>query len=328
MKILVFEYSTISSDNHLVHEGFNMLHSILTDLDNINEFEVYYLINKNYKIEGLNNCKNIHITTNLMEWLDKNASFYEYCLFIAPEDNFIQYNITRILEKNNVIILGSNSYASSICSSKNKTYKYIPHDIKKIPSIKKNINQCTYHKIKDIFKQNELIIKPDNQTSSNFIYKVHTENEFNKILNIYKENNIEDILIQKYIEGNSVSTSIICNEEYIQCISLNSQIIENKKNQFKYKGCISPINHPLKNELYKISEKIVKSIPGLKGFIGLDFIIQDKKIYFVEINSRITTPFIVLHENTNVNLTKFLIDISLGKKDFEIQILNEGKFIN
>ncbi len=328
MKLLVFEYSTVTSDNHLIHEGYNMLNSILTDLDNISDFEVYYLINENNKIEHLKNCKSILINTNLMEWLDKNAYFYDYCLFIAPEDEFIQYNITKALEKKHVIILGSDSYASFICSSKNKTYEYIPNDIKKIPSIKKEINHCTYHEIKEIFKEDELIIKPDNQTSSNFIYKVNNQKQFNKTLDIYKENKIKHILIQKFIRGISVSTSIICNDNYIQCISLNSQIIENKKNQFKYKGCASPVNHPLKNEIYEISKKIIKSIPGLKGFVGIDFIIQDNEIYFVEINSRITTPFIVLHENTNVNLTKCLIDISLGKKDFEIQIIKEGTFIN
>ena len=138
MKLLVFEYSTVTSDNHLIHEGYNMLNSILTDLDNISDFEVYYLINENNKIEHLKNCKSILINTNLMEWLDKNAYFYDYCLFIAPEDEFIQYNITKLLEKNNITILGSNSNASHICSSKHETYNTIPHEIKKIPSIKKS----------------------------------------------------------------------------------------------------------------------------------------------------------------------------------------------
>ena len=328
MKILIFEYSTIIFDNNLIFEGYNMLKSILTDLDKLDEFEVHYLINENQKIENLKNCKSIILNENLIKWLEKNSSFYDYCLFIAPEDNYIQYNITKLLEKNNITILGSNSNASHICSSKHETYNTIPKEIKKIPSIKKDINLCDYNELKNIFKEEEMILKPDNKTASNFIYKVNDEKSFNKIIKEYKENNIHEILIQKFIDGESVSTSIICNKNYINCISLNSQIIENKKNRFKYQGCETPIEHPLKNKIYEISEKIIKSINGLKGFVGIDYIIKDNEIYFVEINSRITTPFIVLDEITDINLTKYLIDISLGKKGSYIQLTKNGEFYN
>ena len=75
-----------------------------------------------------------------------------------------------------------------------------------------------------------------------------------------------------------------------------------------------------------ISKDIIKSINGLYGFIGIDYIISKNEIYFVEINSRITTPYIVLHNIVNVNLTQTIIELLLADKKREITINNNGTF--
>ena len=40
MKLLVFEYSSVCLESSLLSEGFNMLKSILDDLDNYPFFEI------------------------------------------------------------------------------------------------------------------------------------------------------------------------------------------------------------------------------------------------------------------------------------------------
>lgn len=91
-------------------------------------------------------------------------------------------------------------------------------------------------------------------------------------------------------------------------------------------GCKTPIEHPLKERIIDISKDIIKSINGLYGFIGIDYIISKNEIYFVEINSRITTPYIVLHNIVNVNLTQTIIELLLADKKREITINNNGTF--
>ena len=88
----------------------------------------------------------------------------------------------------------------------------------------------------------------------------------------------------------------------------------------------TPIKHPLEKEIIEISNIIVNSIPGLKGFIGIDYIIQKEKIVFVEINSRITTPYIVLQKICNQNLTNGIIDYVINNKTVELTFEKQGKF--
>lgn len=326
MKVLVFEYSTVIFEDNLISEGLNMLKSLLSDLDGIKEYDVTYLLNKNLKIDIYPHSNVIYIDCDLCEWLDNNCSNYDCCIFIAPEDDLIQYNITCILEKNDVFLIGPTSNASYICSSKYKTYIEVPSNIRKIPSFKIDVSMTDYDYINKHIDLKDSIIKPDDKTSSNLIYHIHNIEELKKIITTYEKNSIKTAIIQQYIVGTPISISAICNNKYIKCISINSQEITESKNQIKYMGCKTPIEHPLKERIIDISKDIIKSINGLYGFIGIDYIISKNEIYFVEINSRITTPYIVLHNIVNVNLTQTIIELLLADKKREITINNNGTF--
>lgn len=326
MKLLVFEYSSVILDNNLLSEGFNMLKSMLDDLNKINIFDVYYLINSSMHLD-YEHLTPIYIKENFTEWLNENISSFDYAFFVAPEEDLIQYNITKILEENDVTVLGCDSNASYICSSKDLTYKKIPDNILKIKSIKVNTDYAKYEIIPENINKNTCIIKPDDKTSSDFIYLCHNREEFDKIIKIYKKNSIKKVLIQEFIDGIPISASILCKEDYVKCISINLQQIKIDNDKLEFVGCESPIQHPQKNKIETISKKIIHSIPGLNAFVGIDYIIQDDKIFFVEINSRITTPYIILQKNCNQNLTENIINLLIHDKIEEINFKKSGKFI-
>jgi len=327
MKLLVFEYSSICLNENLLSEGFNMLKCILNDLDKNSFFEVYYLINKTVDSFNYDNLNAIYLKDDLMEWLKNNSKDYDYALFIAPEDDLIQYHITKILEENRVGIIGSDSVSSYICSSKKLTYDNVSEDILKINTIKYKSEELDYKIISREINKKEFIVKPDNKTSSDLIFVVDNENTCNEVKKMYEKYNIDYLLVQEYIKGTPISVSLICNNNNIIFLSINSQEIIQNDNKIEYTGCKTPIDHPLKNELTEISNNIVKCIPGLKGFVGIDYIIQNEKIYFVEINSRITTPYIVLQKNCNQNLTNSIIEFVLKNQKINLNFEKQGKFI-
>ncbi len=328
MKLLVFEYSSTCLYDNLLSEGFNMLNAILTDLENDSSFDVYYLINANVNSFKFNKLNAINLNEDLCGWLNKYSNRFDYCLFIAPEDNLIQYGITKILEQNNVKVIGCDSGASYICSSKDLTYKHVPENILKIKSFKYRTAELKYENIKDKIGKNPFVIKPDDRTSSDLIFIIDNRSMFERIKEIYLEKNIEYLLVQEYVEGTPISVSLVCNNKDTSVISINSQEICESENKIRYLGCKTPIKHPLEKELYEISRTIVQSILGLKGFVGIDYIIQNNNIFFVEINSRITTPYIVLQKNCKENLTDTIIDYFINDNDgINLTFEKEGKFI-
>ncbi|WP_308574593.1 ATP-grasp domain-containing protein [uncultured Methanosphaera sp.] len=326
MHLLVFEYSSIYYDNTLLSEGFNMLKSILNDLAEDDNINVDYLLNSKLSID-INKFNCITVDNNLISWLKCNSYIYDYCIFIAPEDDYIQYNISKILEENDVKIIGSTSHASYICTSKIRTYENLK-DIKKIPTYKIDLNSnddLNYEKIGEfISKYHTCIIKPDNMTSSDYIYKIHSIDELIIKLEIYEKNNIKTILLQEYIDGKSCSVSIINTHTYFNVICINSQEIIDENNKILYHGCKTPIDHPLKNEIIEISKNITSQISGLYGFFGIDYIIKDNMVYLVEINSRFTTPFIVLSDIASENLTCSIIDGVLNDNLNQINLENNS----
>lgn len=318
LKLLVFEYSCIVCEENLMLEGFDILKSILYDLNKYSLFDVSFIVNPVIDL-NLENCSRIELNGDICKWLDRHCIEYEYCLFVAPEDNQIQYNITKILEKHNITLLNSGSHASFITSSKNRTYKKIPDSILKIPSqltkledIKKVIEEHDFNK-------NKLVIKPDDKTSSELIFILEKESNLDKIIQEYKENNVKKVLIQDFIEGIDISVSLVANKDNVTFLSINRQNIVKHNGKLIFKGCQTRIENSLEDEIIKISKKIIKSIYGLKGFIGIDYIISNSKIYFVEINARLTTSFITLSETCNENLTEAIIKHILYDNDINLK---------
>ena len=319
LKLLVFEYSCIVFEENLVLEGFDILKSILNDLDKTSIFDVTYLVTPAIVDLNLENCSRIEIEDDLCLWLDRHCIEYDYCLFVAPEDNQIQYNLTKILEKHNITLLNSGSHASFISSSKNMTYEKVPDSILKIPSQLIKLEDTKKVIEEHDFNKNKLVIKPDDKTSSELIFILEKRSNIDKIIREYKENDVKHVLIQDYVDGIDISVSLVVNDNNITFLSINRQNIVKNSGRLIFNGCKTRIENPLEDEIVKISEKIIRSIEGLKGFIGMDYIISNSKIYFVEINARLTTSFITLSETCNENLTEEIIKHTLHGNNMNLK---------
>ena len=68
-----------------------------------------------------------------------------------------------------------------------------------------------------------------------------------------------------------------------------------------------------------MAKNIVESIDGLKGYVGVDLILADK-VYFIEINSRLTTPYVALRNVIDFNLGLAIVDSSMGNLPDEFNL--------
>lgn len=313
-------------NKNLIEEGLEILKSILNDLEYEKKYDVDYLVNPNIDLPPIKYSNKIILNENLFDWIRKHSMNYDYCLFVAPENDLIQYKLTKILEENHVKLLTSNSECSYICSKKDLTYNAISNMLK-IPSIKINTSDYNMDLINEIMEYDDIICKPPCQTASDFIY--HTKkSEIKDIINIYKDNNLNEMLIQEYIDGENISVSVIVVKGEIYFLSINLQIIDEKNGQIYYRGCESPLKHRLEDKIKKNTYKIINSIKGLNGFVGIDYIIREKHAYLVEINSRITTPYVVLSQICEENLTRNLIEwLIYDKKMKKLNLKSRKSFI-
>ncbi|KZX16945.1 ATP-grasp domain-containing protein [Methanobrevibacter curvatus] len=144
-------------------------------------------------------------------------------------------------------------------------------------------------------------------------------NNSNSSSNSNSNNNFnEEFLIQEFIDGEIVSVSLIAiqngNKTIIYPLSLNKQYID-LYGYDKYLGGEIPFNHPLKKEAFKTAISAVEAIEGLHGFLGVDLILTENEVFFIEVNSRFTTPYVALQKiakDFEFNIIKTIIDLSFN----------------
>jgi predicted ATP-grasp superfamily ATP-dependent carboligase len=103
-----------------------------------------------------------------------------------------------------------------------------------------------------------------------------------------------DLVIQPYYEGTAMSASfLVAAGGQAELLGVGWQHVEVEDGRFVYRGGRLPGPRAIGLE---VPRKAVEAIPGLRGFVGVDFIRQagDGRPVVIEINPRPTTSFIGL----------------------------------
>ncbi|WP_407391899.1 ATP-grasp domain-containing protein [Methanobrevibacter sp.] len=337
--ILVFEYFTASGekDRCIISEAEALIFALLDDLK---DFNVDLVINESYGdiVAKYENVNPILIDVDIIDWLSENAANFNNAIFIAAENNNNLYNITKILEENNVKTYTSSAEACLKSSDKFETYEALPIEIPQPRSFRFKIDPKGYWKraienlhekwqAEDPLTPLKLIIKPLIGVDCEDIVIIEDIDDLSYDLeNIFPPGS--RIIVQEYIEGTDISVSLISDGKNAIPISLNEQFVELKNDKGTYLGGKLPIENEYKDEAFEIATKAVEAIDGLKGFVGVDLLINaDEKdiysVYLLEINSRFTTPYVGLAKIANFNIGKSIIelidgDIDIGDLDISL----------
>ncbi|MEN4017511.1 MAG: ATP-grasp domain-containing protein [Methanobacterium sp.] len=306
MKILILEYASASGihDPSICAEGYAMLEGLIDDFKSKN---ADYLLSENSHFEG-KYCNPVWIKGDLMNWLNENIESYDACLLIAPEEDFILYKITELIEKKNVEVIGSSLEAVKVCSDKYLMYEALKKRVKIIETEKVFFDELDYYT--SSFNNAKKIVKPADGVSCSGISIVKSLEEVKKAAGSM-QTNLPYFILQDFVEGVSTSVSLLSNGEEAIPLSLNLQNIEFGDNCVNYGGGEVPFEHEMSFEAKRLAKHAVESIKGLKGYVGVDVILGDA-VYIVEINSRITTPYVALKDVVNFNLGEAILDSVYG----------------
>lgn len=331
--ILVFEYFTASGekDKCIISEAEALLFALIDDLS---DYSLDVVVNKSYEniISEYNNVNPILIDTDIISWLEDNASNFNRAIFISAENENNLYNITRILEENDVSIFTSSSEACLIASDKSLTYETI---LNKVPQPRTSIFKIDsngYWK-KSIVNLHEKWQSKNPSNPLKLIIKPLMGVDCENIVIINDINDLSDdleeifppksrIIVQEYVDGEDISVSLICNDGKATPISLNKQFVKLENNKGTYIGGMLPFESELKDKAFKIAKKACESIRGLNGFVGVDLLLSNgdniHPMYLLEVNSRFTTPYVGLKKIANFNIVKTIIERNIEEVDISL----------
>jgi len=335
-KIFVFEFISGGGFNKenipssLFCEGFGMIRSVIDDFQKLDN-QIITLLDKRIRFLSplikANSIKTVRSSDKFIDLYKSRVKECDFCFIIAPEFSNILLDLTRIIKRNNKKLLSVNLDGIKIASSKYKTYKYfLSHDLKTpktfLVPLKNGLPDADFirKKYKDLDSQ--VIIKPNDGVGAESILKVESERDLNEVLRS-SEANFEKgrkYIIQNYIDGQPLSLSLFnsfLNRKKPLLISVNSQniLLKNKVKDSEYLGGYTPVENYniIEQKINQILQKV--KFPEFFSLYGMDFIMNEDDIFFIEINPRLTTSYIGLRNILIDNPLKLLFNNKEFNKD-------------
>ena len=152
----------------------------------------------------------------------------------------------------------------------------------------------------------------------------------------FEENSSDcDWIVQEYVDGVTLSSSVLGIKNKAKNI-INSRLLTSRdfgENNFKYAGNILPLdeksiltktNRPINellNEMKEISEELIRKF-RLIGSNGVDFILNDKGLYVIEVNPRLQGTYECCQQALGINMLEAHIKacqnelIEIGKAEY------------
>ncbi|NIR60626.1 MAG: ATP-grasp domain-containing protein [Gammaproteobacteria bacterium] len=123
------------------------------------------------------------------------------------------------------------------------------------------------------------------------------------------------VIVQRLLPGVAGSLSLLCDEGRASTLGVNRQRVAVVEEGFRLLGCV--INDPTVAEAARIEELgrgVAAALPGLWGYIGVDFILTDEGPRALEVNPRVTTSYVGLRASLGRNPAALVLDALAGAR--------------
>lgn len=227
----------------------------------------------------------------------------DYVWFIAPETDGCLYTLTKLVIDSGKVVIGSGLSAIQITSSKLATYQHLSQA--EIPVIPTSVDLSVLYQSETVTSaHHKWVLKLDDgvgcdQThvgSADFLQKVVTMHQ--------------NWILQPFVEGVlHASISVISYQQQFIICSANLQSVVEEENRLAYRGGVMNGALDYMAEMHVLIKNILKHIPGLSGYWGVDVLIgpTSKQLTVVEINPRLTTSYAYLAEAMQANPASYIM---------------------
>lgn len=118
-----------------------------------------------------------------------------------------------------------------------------------------------------------------------------------------------DRIFQPYVPGRAASASFIVHHGDIQPLLVGDQILT-ADHKISYAGGRVPIEPQLAERANRLAYQAIKTVTGLRGFVGVDVVLGDTADHdqVIEINPRVTVSFVAIRHLCYPPLAQVLLE--------------------
>lgn len=306
MRIFVFEYITGGGcvDEPMVAslacEGDLMLTALVRDLLEVEGVAV--LICRDLRLDLPPLPVEVH-------WVDSDwRAAWLWCLAsadavlpIAPETDDILESLCHDVQMAGKRLLSSSAEAVALAADKQLTLDLLARrGVPVVPSWRADdpppVSAAT------------MVVKPDNGVGCRDIHLVTGGRALDDFM--LQQQDPSHWLVQPYLEGQSASLSLMVSNGRVCLLGCNVQRVAQVDDGFVLLGCVVNGLIQSRYKFGRLAQDICRAIPGLWGYVGVDFVMTDVGPVVLEVNPRLTTSYAGLSRSTGTNIAALLLRLA------------------
>ena len=239
---------------------------------------------------------------------------------IAPESEGVLQSLVAIVERTGTQSLNCNSAAIGKVADKSFLHEHVKKMGLPTPrSLKFSIHDEAEEVSQSISERIGFpaVIKPLDGVGCAGLSLVLDKNDVaGAIAKAREESAGEFLLAQQFIKGVPVSVSVMSTDQEALPISLNKQDISLRmpNSASSYDGGTVPLDSSLKRKAFLVAKRVVESLHGLRGYVGVDLVLNQSKAFVIEVNPRLTTSYVGLRKVAPFNLAEAMLNSVLERK--------------
>jgi tyramine---L-glutamate ligase len=291
----------VSASSSTGFRGEIMLQALLADISPVKKMQVSVLR------DPLLGLIDQHSGISFIPWRHQDSmAMVDECIReadaiwpLAPESNGILESIsTRVLLHNKVLI-GCTPAAIRLTSSKYRTSRALSAaGIAAVP---------TYHAHANLPSGLQAwVVKPDDGAGCSDTRIFSPPTAARKWIAAQHHGGY---VLQPYISGRPCSVSVLCGYGAVFLLGCNDQRIAVADNQFHDMGSTVNGIDDESGELERLACRVIAAIPGMWGYVGIDFILTDQGPVVLEVNPRMTLSHAGLHASIGINPVEMLLNL-------------------
>ncbi len=336
MRVLAYEYAVGGGflgqllDPSILPEGYAMLKSFSQDLRKAGH-QLYTVVDHRVKDKLTEVFSRVEVARTREEAWSKLCRMLEEvdaAFVVAPATGGEHHKLVELVAKSRAQHLGSSPKAVEVASNKYRTCEALAKQGVPVPkSIAHHPQMGVEGFVERVLDEIGLpaVVKPVDGVGCSGLSLVENPGELVYAYQRACEAGEGEVIAQEYVEGVHASISAIGGVDGAILVSVNLQLLTLSPplGESTYLGGFSPYRELDWGEVEELVQSVWKAIPGLRGFFGIDLVFGKESPKIVEVNPRLTTPYVVLRRICRQNLAELVVEAVVEEKLPE-QVLIEG----
>jgi predicted ATP-grasp superfamily ATP-dependent carboligase len=310
--VLIYEYVTgggfidCPALPRITSEAYAMLNSLVRDFSQNAGCEVATVMEKrlakHFRPSFASRISEISSRSELDNTLKSAFKEVDATLIVAPETDGVLESVTRVAEESGcAVLLGPGSNAVQHVSKKDEAVQIARSVGVAVPettciSVDED-PRLAFRLARDIGLP--IVVKPQEGAGSEGVFVIKSYEDLVEALKKMRSGNAKrKVLLQQHVRGTDASVNVVSSKSgHVVPLAMNRQLVRLRppSEVSSYEGGCTPFHNSLEHETLNEACRIVESVKGLKGYVGIDFVLTEEKPVFMEINARITTSYAGLH---------------------------------